>query len=95
MAAALRGRFVEGELAGGEEEETPGFLLEDVTVVEADPEAPSDFDPEGEMINLNMPLDVSGENWVGKEVEVEGRFEQEGEPEGVRWVFVVEEIDEV
>jgi len=94
VAAALRGRFVEGELAGGEEE-TRGFLLEDVTVVEADPEAPSDFDPEGEMINLNMPLAVSGENWVGKEVEVEGRFEQEGEPEGTRWVFVVEEIDEV
>ena len=94
VAAALRGRFVEGELAG-EEEETMVFLLEDVTVVEADPEAPTDFDPEGEMINLNMPLAVSGENWVGKEVEVEGRFEQEGEPEGHRWVFVVEEIDEV
>ena len=91
--AALRGRFVEGELAG--EEETPVFLLEDVTVVEADPEAPSDFDPEGEMINLNLPLSVSGENWVGKEVEVEGRFEQEGAPEARRWVFVVEEIDEV
>ena len=55
MAAALRGRFVEGELAREEEEETTGFLLEDVTVVEADPEAPSEFDPEGEMINLNMP----------------------------------------
>ena len=93
MAAALRGRFVEGEPAG--EEETTGFLLEDVTVVEADPKAPSDFDPEGEMINLNMPSTVSGENWVGKEVEVEGRFEQEGEPEGARWVFVVQEIDEV
>jgi hypothetical protein len=94
VAAALRGRFVEGKLAG-EEEETTDFLLEDVTVIEADPEAPPHFDPEGEMINLNMPLAVSGENWVGKEVEVEGRFEQEGEPEGARWVFVVEEIDEV
>ena len=93
MAATLRGRFVEGEPAG--EEETAGFLLEDVTVVEGDPEAPSDFDPEGEMINLNMPSAVSGENWVGKEVEVEGRFEQEGEPEAARWVFVVQEIDEV
>jgi hypothetical protein len=71
------------------------ILLEDVTVVEADPEAPSDFDPEGEMINLNLPLSVSGENWVGKEVEVEGRFEQEGAPEDRRLVFVVEEIDEV
>ncbi len=88
MAAVLRGRFVEGE--------STGFLLEDVTAVEADPEALADFDdPEGEMINLNMPLDVSGENWVGKEVEVEGRFEQEGKPEDRRWVFVVKEIDEV
>ena len=88
----MRGRFVEGELA---EEETTGFLLEDVTMVEANPEAPFDFDSEGEMINVNMPLAVSGENWVGKEVEVEGRFEREVEPEGAHWVFVVEEIEEV
>ncbi len=36
MAVTLRGRFVEAEAAGIEE--TTGFNLEDVTVVEADPQ---------------------------------------------------------
>ncbi len=88
MTVALRGRFVEAESAGTEE--TTGFNLEDVTVVEADPEE-TFFAPEGEAINLSMPSAVSGENWVGKEVVVEGHFEQSG---GQHWVFVVESIDE-
>lgn len=89
MAVVLRGGFVEVEPAG--EEETTGFSLEDVRVVEAAPEETPSFDPEGETINLDMPAAHVGETWVGKEVEVEGRFEQEGG----RWVLVVEEIDEI
>ncbi len=89
MPISLRGRFVEGEPAVGEE--GTGFLLEDVTVVEGDAEETSDFDPEGETIDLEMPSAVAVENWAGREVEVAGNFEQKGG----RWVFVVEEIDEV
>lgn len=93
MAATLRGTFVEGELAGAEE--TTGFNLEDVTVVEADPEETSGSDLEGTTINLDMPSAVSGENWVGKEVVVEGHFEEAAaEGETTRWVFTVESIDE-
>ncbi len=91
MAATLRGRFVEAEPAGAEE--TTGFNLEDVTVVEADPGEGPGFDPGGETINLAMPSAISGENWVGKEVEVEGHFEQRGG--GDRRVLVVESINEV
>ncbi len=91
MAATLRGRFIEAESAGMEE--TTGFTLEDVTVVEADPGEDPGFDPEGETINLAMPSAVSGENWVGKEVEVEGHFEQRGA--AYRRVLVVESINEV
>lgn len=90
VAATLRGRFVEGEPAG--EEETTGFDLEDVTIVEADPEEAADFDPEGETVNLAMPSVVSAKNWVGKDVEVSGHFERRG---GDRRVLVVESIDEV
>lgn len=89
MTAALRGRVVEAESAGTEE--TTGFNLEDVTVVDAGPEETTGFDAEGATINLDMPSAVSGENWVGKEVEVSGRFERR---EGDRRVFVVESIDE-
>ena len=89
MAVVLRGRLVEGDPAG--EEETTGFNLEDAQVVEATPENAPDFDPEGETINLDLPASHLGETWAGNEVEVEGRFEQEGG----RWVLVVERIDEV
>ncbi len=64
MAATLRGRFVETEPAGTEE--TTGFGLEDATLIEADPEETSDFDPEGVEIDLDMPSAVSAENWVGR-----------------------------
>jgi hypothetical protein len=92
MAATLRGRFVEAEPAG--REETTGFSLEDVTIVESDPEGPSDL--QTATVNLDMPSAVSAENWAGKEVNVEGHFEEPPPGEGShRSVFVVEHIDEV
>lgn len=36
------------------------------TLIEADPEESSDFDPEGVEIDLDMPSAVSAENWVGR-----------------------------
>jgi hypothetical protein len=93
VAATLRGRFVEAEPAGAEE--TTGFGLEDVTLIEADPEEAPDFDPEGVEIDLDMPSAVSAENWVGKEVVVEGSFEPAPTGERTpRRVFRVESIDE-
>jgi hypothetical protein len=86
MAVVLRGRFAEAEAAGTEE--TTGFNLEDVTIVEMDPQGPSDL--EATAINLDMPSAVAGVNWVGKEVVVEGHF-KEG---GARRVFTVEHIHE-
>lgn len=91
MATTLRGRFIEAESA--RMEETTGFALEGVTVVEADPAEGPDFDPEGETIALDMPSTVSAENWDGKEVEVEGHFELRGG--AYRQVLVVESINEV
>ncbi len=94
MAATLRGRFVEAEEAAGAEE-TTGFNLEDVTVVEADPEESVGFDPEGQTNNLDVPVAHAAENWVGKEVVVEGHFEEaSSEEEATRRVFTVESIDE-
>ena len=86
----MRGRFVEAEQPAGEE--TTGFSLEDVTVVEQDAEGPSDL--QSTTINLDVPPAVSAENWVGKEVNVEGRFEMPPPGESRRLVFVVEHIDE-
>jgi hypothetical protein len=97
VAATLRGRFVEAEEAAGAEE-TTGFHLEDVIIVEADPEESESiggFDPEGQTINLDMPSAVSAEHWAGKEVVVEGHFEEAfAEEEATRRVFTVESIDE-
>ncbi len=91
--ATLRGRFVEASSAGAEE--TTGFSLEDATVVGADSEGASDLEPSGETINLDMPSAVSAENWVGKEVVVEGSFEAASAGEAnPRRVFRVESIDE-
>jgi hypothetical protein len=93
VAATLRGTFVEAESAGTEE--TTGFNLEGVTVVEADPEETAGFDPEGGAINLDMPSAVAAENWVGKEVVVEGIFEAASTGERTPgWVFRVDSIDE-
>ncbi len=89
MAATLRGTFVEAEQPAGEE--TTGFSLEDTTIIEQDPEGPSDL--QATTINLDMPSAVSAENWVGKEVKVEGHFDAPPE-EPSRQVFVVEHIDE-
>ncbi len=90
VADTLRGRFVE------EEQSTVGssssFSLEDVTVVEQDAEGPSDL--QSTTINLDMPSAVSPEDWVGKEVKVEGRFDMPPPGETRRLVFVVEHIDE-
>ncbi len=69
MAATLRGRFVETDQPTGEE--TTGFNLEDVTVVETDTGDPSNL--KTTTIDLDMPSAVAGENWVDKEVIVEGR----------------------
>ncbi len=92
MAISLRGRFVEADTAGTEE--TTGFNLEDAVVVEADSEELSDL--EDTTISLNMPSVASGQNWSGKEVVVEGNFEEPpGEGETARRVFKVESIDEV
>jgi hypothetical protein len=42
-----------------------------------------------------VPSAVAAENWVGKEVVVEGHFEEAAaEGETTRWVFMVESIDE-
>lgn len=91
MAVSLRGRIVEADTAGTEE--TTGFNLEDATVVEANSNEPSDL--EGTTISLSMPTATSGENWAGKEVAVEGNFEEPpGEGETTRRVFKVERIDE-
>ncbi len=91
MAISLRGRFVEAEAAGTEE--TTGFNLEDAEVVEADSGEPSDL--EDTTISLNMPTVTAGQNWSGKEVVVEGNFEEPpGEGETTRRVFKVESIDE-
>jgi hypothetical protein len=66
-----------------------------VTVVEADPEETAGFDPEGGAINLDMPSAVAAENWVGKEVVVEGIFEAASTEERTPgWVFRVDSIDE-
>jgi hypothetical protein len=91
MATTLRGRFVEADQPLGEE--TTGFSLEDVTIVETDPEDPSHL--ETTMVDLGMPSAVSAENWVGKEVNVEGHFDAPPEEASSRQVFVVEHIDEV
>jgi hypothetical protein len=93
VAATLRGRFVEADQPLGEE--TTGFSLEDTVLVEADPEEAPGPEVEGERINLDMPSAVSAENWVGKEVNVEGRFDAPPEEASSRQVFVVEHIDEV
>ena len=90
MAATLRGRFVETEQPTGEE--TTGFSLEDVTIVEPDPEGPAHL--ETTPVSLDMPSAVSAENWVGKEVKVEGHFDAPPEEGASRQVFVVEHIDE-
>ncbi len=58
----------------------------------SDPEGPSHL--ETTTIALDMPSAVSAENWVGKEVNVEGRFDAPPEEEPFRQVFVVERIDE-
>jgi hypothetical protein len=93
VAATLRGRLVEAEPAGMEE--TTGFNLQDVTVIEADPEETSGFEPEGGTIDLDMPSAVAANNWIGKEVVVQGDFEATSTGERTpRWVFRVESIDE-
>ncbi len=89
MASILRGRFVEAQQPA--REETTGFSLEHVTVVVLDPEGPSHLET---TVNLDMPLAVSAENWVGKEVNVEGRFDAPPGEAASRQVFVVEHIDE-
>jgi hypothetical protein len=91
MAVTLRGRFVEAEATG--EEKITGFNLEYVTVVEADPQAPADI--EGTTVSLDMPSAAGGENWVGKEVTVEGDLEKAPAEEGdVHWVLTAERIEE-
>ncbi len=88
----MRGRFVEAKQPIGAE--TIGFYLEDVTVVEVDPEEASSPDVEGTTVDLDMPLTVAGEQHrVGKEVIVEGRFSASPEEESDR-VFVVKHIKE-
>ncbi len=91
MAVSLRGRFVEVDTAGTEE--TTGFSLEDVTVVDAGPDGPPGL--EGATISLDMPSAVAGENWSGKEVMVEGHFDDpSGKEENARRVLTVEHIEE-
>lgn len=91
--ATVRGTFVEASSARAEE--TTGFSLEEATVVEADSEEASNLEPSGGTINLNMPSAVSAENWVGKEVVVEGSFEAASTGEATpRWIFRVDSIDE-
>ncbi len=92
MAATLRGTLVEAEQSAGTEE-IVDFRLEDVTFVEPNPEGPADL--ETTAVNLIMHSAVSDENWVGKEVVVEGRFDiPPSEDDTSRWVFVVEHIEE-
>ena len=91
MAATLRGRFVEAEQPAGAEE-TTGFCLENVTFVEQAPEGPSDLRTTA--INLDMPSAETAENWVGKEVKIEGYFKAPPEEGASRQVFVVEHIGE-
>lgn len=91
MAATLRGRFVEAESAGTEE--IIDFRLEDVMFIEPAPEGPAYL--ETTAVDLVMHSGVSHENWVGKEVVVEGRFDTPPSgDESSRWVFLVEHIDE-
>ncbi len=90
MAAILRGTFVEAEQPTVVS--SPGFCLEEATVVEWDPEGPADLQTTA--INLDMPSAMSPESWVGQEVVVEGRFDAPPEEESSRQVFVVEHIDE-
>lgn len=91
MAVSLRGRFVEAGASGTEE--TTGFNLEDVAVIEADLGEPSDL--EGATINLDMPSVVAGENWSGEEVVVEGHFKEPSAKGGAaRRVLTVEHIHE-
>ena len=92
MGVILRGRFMEADPAGAEE--TTGFSLEEVEVVEADPAETSGPDVEGTTVNLDVPSAVSGENWTGQEVVVEGHFRGAPPQETNRRVFVVESIDE-
>ena len=91
MAVTLRGRFVEAEDAGVEK--ITGFNLENVTVVEADSQAPADI--EGTTVSLDMPSAAAGENWVGNEVTVEGDLEKAPAEEGDdQWVLTAERIEE-
>lgn len=90
MAAILRGTFVEAEQPTVVS--SPGFCLEEATVVEWDPEGPADLQTTA--INLDMPSAMSPESWVGQEVVVEGRLDAPPEEESSRQVFVVEHIDE-
>ncbi len=91
MAVTLRGRFVEAEDAGVEK--ITGFKLENVTVVEADSQAPADI--EGTTVSLDMPSAAAGENWVGNEVTVEGDLEKAPAEEGDdHWVLTAERIEE-
>ena len=92
MGVILRGRFMETDPAGAEE--TTGFSLEGVEVVEADPVETSGPDVEGTTVNLDVSSAVSGENWTGQEVVVEGHFRGVPPQKTSRRVFVVESIDE-
>ncbi len=87
----MRGRFVE-EAEQSTVVSSSSFSLEDATVVKWDPEGPSDLQTTA--ISLDMPPRLSAENWVGKEVNVEGHFGAPPEEESFRPVFVVEHIDE-
>ena len=71
---------------------SPGFCLKEATVVEWDSEGSADVQTTA--INLDMPLAMSSESWVGQEMVVEGRFDAPPEEESFRPVFVVEHIDE-
>lgn len=90
MATTLRGRFVEAVSVGVEK--TAIFSLEEVTVVEMDPEGLSHL--EATTIHLVMPSVVSGDDWIGREMVVEGRFDIPPPGETRRLVFVVKRIVE-
>ncbi len=86
----MRGRFV-GAMSVGVEK-TTGFSLEEVTVVEMDAEGLSHL--EAKTIHLVMPSVISGDDWIGREIVVEGRFDIPPPGETRRLVFVVKRIVE-
>ncbi len=90
MTTTLRGRFVEAVSVGVEK--TTGFSLQEATVVEMDPEGL--FHLEAKTIHLVMPSAISGDDWIGREMVVEGCFDIPPPGETRRLVFVVKRIVE-